>query len=159
MAGWVVETLQTNGLAGVFIFVLIAANAAQWMAAKGKDRALKALHEQRAAERETLVTLLERANAAQATTAAVTSERNEVIDRLSGAIMAQTNSNDRLGDRIDNQTDITKEKLGDIRHVIDATGESYRVLNGIVAEVRSVLGLLCGKVDGVAVDIKAGNRK
>lgn len=158
MDGWMVEALKGYGLAGVFIFVLIGANAAQWMAGKAKDRALKVLYEQRAAERETLVTLLERANAAQTTTAAVTAERNEVIDRLSGAIMAQTNSNDRLGDRIANQTEMTKEKLGDVRHVIDATGESYRVLNGLVAEIRNGLLTLCSKVDAVAVDVKAGNR-
>jgi phage I-like protein len=158
MDGWVFETLKSSGLAGVFIFVLIGANAAQWLAAKAKDRTLKALHEQRSIERETLVKLLERANAAQATTAAVTSERNEVIDRLSGAIMSQANSNERLGDRVANQTETTREKLGDIRHVIEATGESYRVLNGLVAEIRNALVILGGKVDAVAVDVKAGNR-
>ena len=152
------EVLKGYGLAGIFIFVLIGANAAQWVAGKAKDRALKALHEQRSVERETLVKLLERANAAQATTAEVTAERNEVIDRLSGAITAQANSNERLSDRIASQTEMTKERLGDVRHVIDATGESYRVLNGLVAEIRNAVNLLGGKVDGVAVDVKAGLR-
>lgn len=152
------EVLKGYGLAGIFIFVLIGANAAQWVAGKAKDRALKALHEQRSVERETLVKLLERANAAQATTAEVTAERNEVIDRLSGAITAQANSNERLSDRIASQTEMTKERLGDVRHVIDATGEFYRVLNGLVAEIRNAVNLLGGKVDGVAVDVKAGLR-
>lgn len=158
MDGWVVETLKAYGLAGVFIFVLIGANAAQWMAAKAKDRALKALNEQRTVERETLVKLLERANAVQATTADVTAKRNEVMNALSGTIMAQASANDRLGDRVSLQTEMFKEKLGDVRHVIDATGESYRVLNGIVTEIRNAVLSVGGKVDAIAVDVKAQGR-
>lgn len=158
MDGWVVETLKANGLAGIFIFALMMANIAQWRAGKAKDGALKKLHEQRAVERETLVTLLERANTAQATTAEVTAKRNDVMNALSVAISAQANSNDRLGDKVSGQADMFKEKLGDLRHVIDATGESSRVLNGIVTDVRNALVMLAGKVDSVAVDVKAGNR-
>lgn len=158
MPDWIIEILKTNGLAGVFIFVLIGANTAQWMTGKAKDRALKVLHEQRAVERETLVTLLERANAAQATTAEVTAKRNEVMNALSVQITAQANSNDRLGERVSSQAEMFKEKLVDVKHVIDATGESYRVLNGIVSDIRNALMLLGGKVDAVAVDVKTGNR-
>jgi hypothetical protein len=158
MEGWALEALKPLGLAGVFIFVLITANIAQWRAGKAKDGALKKLHEQRAVERETLVTLLERANTAQATTAEVTAKRNEVMNALSVEIAAQANSNDRLGDKVANQTEMFKEKLGDFKHVIDATGESSRVLNGLVTEIRNGLMTLAGKIDAVAVDVKAGNR-
>jgi hypothetical protein len=122
MDGWVVETLKANGLAGVVIFLLVGAVIALWQMNKSKDRDLKKLHEQRAVERENLVLLLERANTAAATTAQVTSERNEVIDRLSGAITSHANSNERLGERVTLQTEMFKEKLGDVKHVIDATG-------------------------------------
>jgi hypothetical protein len=158
MDGWVVETLKINGLAGVFIFVLVSANIAQWLAGKAKDRALKVLYEQRAVERETLVTLLERATTAQVTTAEVTAKRNEVMNALSVAISVQANSNDRLGDKVSGQAEMFKEKLGDVKHVIDSTGESYRVLNGLVTEIRNSVVTLCGQVTSVAVDIKAGNR-
>lgn len=158
MDGWVVETLKANGLAGVCIFLLVGAVIALWQMNKAKDRQISKLHAERAVERETLVTLMERSTAAGATTAAVTKERNEVIDRLSTAIMAQTNSSDRLADRVANHAETTKDKLSDVRHVIDATGESYRVLNGLVAEIRNLMVSVCGKVDAVAVDVKAGNR-
>lgn len=158
MDGWVIETLKANGLAGVVIFLMISAMIALWQMYKAKDRQLTKLHDQRAAERETLVTLLERANTAQATTAAVTAARNEVMDRLSGAIMSHANSNDRLGDRVASQAEMFKDKLNDVKHVIDATGESYRVLNGLVAEIRNTQLTLCGKIDSVAVEVKAGNR-
>lgn len=158
MDGWVVETLRSNGLAGVFIFVALMANIAQWRAGRAKDNALKKLHEQRAVERDTLVTLLERANTAQATTAQVTATRNEVMDRLSVTISQQANSNDRLGDKVSLQAEMFKEKFGDLKHVIDATGESYRVLNGLVAEIRNGQTSLGAKVDAVAIEVKAGNR-
>jgi hypothetical protein len=158
MDGWVNEILKANGLAGVFIFVLVSANIAQWLAGKAKDRALKVLYEQRAVERETLVTLLERATTAQVTTAEVTAKRNEVMNALSVAISVQANSNDRLGDKVSGQAEMFKDKLGDLRHVIGATGETNRVLNGIVTDMRNAIILLSGQVTAVAVDIKAGNR-
>lgn len=156
MEGWFIEVLKANGLAGAFIFVLASANVAQWRAGRAKDKENKDLHAQRAAERETLVQLLERANTAQNTTAEVTAKRNEIMNDLSGAIMAQANSNDRLSDRVSGQAEMFKEKLGDFKHVVDSFGESNRVVTGILRDISGGLSTLVGKVDGV--DRKLGTR-
>jgi hypothetical protein len=154
MEAWIVEILKQYGLAGAVIFCLVLVVIAQSRTIRERDIRLAGLHEQRARERERLVELLEAANTAQRLTADTTAKRNEIMDDLAGAIVAQANSSDRLNDRVAGQAEMFKDKFNDVRHVIDATGESYRVLNGLVTEIRNVLSLLTGQVASVAVDVK-----
>lgn len=154
MEGWIVDILKGYGLAGAVIFALVLVVIAQRQTIKEKDARIDAFHAQRAAEREKLVELLAGANAAQHMTAQATTDRNDIMDELASAIIAQANASDRLNDRVAGQAEMFKEKFNDVRHVIDATGESYRVLNGLVTEIRNGLNMLVTQVASVAVDVK-----
>jgi uncharacterized protein YukE len=155
MDGWVVETLKANGLAGVMIFLLVAAVVALWQMNKAKDRQLKELHAQRATERETLVRLLEGANTAATVTANATEKRNEIMDDLGHALNAQANAVERYDDRVKSQAEMLKEKFSDFRHVVDSFGESNRVSSGLLAEIRNAIVKLESVVNQMAVTIAA----
>jgi F0F1-type ATP synthase membrane subunit b/b' len=141
LPSWVDEALKANGLAGVFIFILIIAIVAVVKLflgiLKSRDKEIKELHEQRAQERETLVKLLESANTAQRITADATSKRTELMNDQTEAVMSLANSNERLNDRFASHTEMTKERLSAIREIIGSTGESTRILNGIVTDIRN----------------------
>ncbi len=163
MPDWAIAILKTNGLAGVFIFVLLLSITAMAKMLLAKDKQLKVLHEQRAQERESLVKLMERGIEAQRMMAEATEKRSEMMDKFSAAIMVQANSQERLNDRVAGQAEMFKEKLGDFKHVVDSFGESNRVMSGLVAEVRNlILALgqnvdrLGQKVDSVAILIVPG---
>lgn len=155
MDGWVVETLKANGLAGVMIFLLVAAVVALWQMNKAKDRQLKELHAQRATERETLVRLLEGANTAATVTANATEKRNEIMDDLGHALSSQANAVERYDDRVKGQAEMLKEKFSDFRHVVDSFGESNRVSSGLLAEIRNAIVKLESAINQVAVTVAA----
>jgi hypothetical protein len=155
MDPWIVEILKGYGLAGVVIVGLVTVVIAQSRTIKGRDAELKALHEQRAVEREKLVALLAGANDAQRITSEVTAKRNEIMEDIAGAMMTQANANDRFGDKVASQAEMLKEKFGDFKHVVDSFGESNRVLTGLVAEVRNVLIGMGTKVDGLPAAVSA----
>ena len=153
MDGWVVETLKANGLAGVMIFLLVAAVVALWQMNKAKDKQLRELHAQRATERETLVRLLEGANTAATVTANATEKRNEIMDDLGKALTSQANAVERYDDRVKGQAEMLKEKFADFRHVVDAFGESNRVISGLISDVRTAVGRLETAINQMAVTV------
>lgn len=155
MDGWIIDILKGYGLAGVVIACLVAVVIAQNRTIKGRDDELKALHEQRAVEREKLVALLAGANEAQRITSEVTAKRNEIMEGIAGAMLTQANANDRFGDKVAGQTDMFKERLGDFKHVVDSFGESNRVLTGLVAEVRNLLLSMGTKIDAMPAAVGA----
>lgn len=155
MDGWIIDILKGYGLAGAVIACLVAVVIAQNRTIKGRDDELKALHEQRAVEREKLVALLAGANEAQRITSEVTAKRNEIMEGIAGAMLTQANANDRFGDKVAGQTEMFKERLGDFRHVVDSFGESNRVLTGLVAEVRNILLGMGPKIDAIPTSVAA----
>lgn len=153
MDAWIVDILKGYGLAGAVIAGLVGVVIAQNRTIKGRDSELKALHEQRAVEREKLVALLAGANDAQRITSEVTAKRNEIMEDIAGAMMTQANASDRFGDKVAGQAEMFKEKFGDFKHVVDSFGESNRVLTGLVAEVRNVLIGMGTKIDAIPAAI------
>jgi hypothetical protein len=155
MDAWVVEILKGYGLAGVVIAGLVAVVVAQNRTIKGRDVEIKALHEQRAVEREKLVALLSGANEAQRITSEVTAKRNEIMEGIAGALLTQANANDRFGDKVENQAEMLKERFDDFKHVVDSFGESNRVISGLVAEVRNLLIAMGVKIDTMPASVGA----
>lgn len=149
MEAWAIDILKGYGLAGIVIALLVGVVMWQARAIAAKDADLKALHGQRASEREKLMELLADAQNAQRITAEVTSKRNEIMEDLADAMTTQANSSDRMGDKVVNQTEMFKERLGDFKHVIDSFGESNRVMTGLVSEVRNLLVGMGVKVDAL----------
>lgn len=147
MDAWIVEILKGYGLAGAVIACLVGAVIAQSRTIRGRDDELKALHEQRAAEREKLATLMAGANEVQRITSEVTARRNQIMEEIAGAMLTQANSNDRFGDKVAAQAEMFKEKFGDFKHVVDSFGESNRVMTGLVSEIRNVLIGMGMKID------------
>jgi hypothetical protein len=152
--GWVNEILKSYGLAGAFIFVLLAAVSVQWRTIASKDKQLRELHAQRATERETLVRLLESANTAATVTANATEKRNEIMDDLGRALTSQANAVERYDDRVKGQAEMLKEKFSDFRHVVDAFGESNRVISGLISDIRNAIVQLESAINQMAVKIQ-----
>lgn len=153
MDAWIVDILKGYGLAGAVIFGLVAIVFAQNRTINGRDAELKALHEQRAVEREKLVLLLAGANEAQRITSEVTAKRNEIMEDIASAMTTQANANDRFGDKVAGQTEMFKERLGDFKHVVDSFGESNRVLSGLSAEIRNILIGMGMKIDAIGTAV------
>lgn len=152
---WVNEILKNNGLAGAFIFVLLAAIAALAKVIKSKDRDLKELHAERAREREQLVRLAEGANTTGMVTANATERRNEIMAELGKALSGQANAVERYEDRVQSQAKMLEEKFSDFRHVVDAFGESNRVNSGLIAEVRNALLTLTTAVNQLSITVQS----
>lgn len=165
MADWVVDILKTYGLAGVVIFALAITVGVLWQRLAKRDEEIsalrdrhaeemKAIHAQRADEREKLGALLEGVSAMQRVTNEVANKRNEIMDDLAVAMTAQASAIDRQSERQTVLFEHVKEKLGDFKHVVDSFGESNRVISGLLAEVRNAVTTLGGEVRAVAVDVK-----
>lgn len=152
---WVNEILKNNGLAGAFIFVLLAAIAALAKVIKSKDSDLKELHAERAREREQLVRLAEGANTTGMVTANATERRNEIMAELGKALSGQANAVERHEDRVQSQAKMLEEKFSDFRHVVDAFGESNRVNSGLIAEVRNALLTLTTAVNQLSITVQS----
>lgn len=152
---WVNEILKNNGLAGAFIFVLLAAIAALAKVIKSKDSDLKELHAERAREREQLVRLAEGANTTGMVTANATERRNEIMAELGKALSGQANAVERYEDRVQSQAKMLEEKFSDFRHVVDAFGESNRVNSGLIAEVRNALLTLTTAVNQLSITVQS----
>ena len=159
MEAWAIDTLKGYGLAGIVIAALVMVVIWQARGRAAQDLELQKLHGQRAAERERLIELLADAQNAQRITAEVTSKRNEIMEELADAMTTQANANDRMGDRVSGQTEMFKERLGDFRHVIDAFGESNRVMTGLVSEVRNLVVQMGVKVDALPGIIRDVSRR
>jgi hypothetical protein len=86
MESWIVDILKGYGLAGAVIACLVVVVIAQSRTIKGRDEEIKALHEQRAVEREKLVALLAGANEAQRITSEVTAKRSEIMEEIADAM-------------------------------------------------------------------------
>jgi hypothetical protein len=153
MDAWIIDILKSYGLAGVVIFGLVGVVIRQSGTIKGKDADLTALHAQRAAEREKLAELLAGVQEAQRITAEVTAKRNEIMEDWAMAMVTQANANDRLGDKVANQAEMFKQKLGDFKHVVDSFGESNRVVTGILSEIRNLLIAAGVKIDAMPAAI------
>jgi hypothetical protein len=153
MPDWAITVLKQGGIWGVFIFVLLAGIA--WLAKVTimQSKNLRALHEQRATEREKLVQLLESGIDAQRMTTTATDRRTEMMERLSNAIMTQANGNDRLNDRVMSQAEMFKDKFVEVKHVVDAFGEAHRVNSGLLSEVRNLAVGHGTKMDAIMVAI------
>jgi hypothetical protein len=146
MPAWVLTTLGGNGLAGVFIFVLLCAALGLWAAYKSKDRELKKLHEERALEREAMARLLEQNNNSSAAVAAATDRRNEVMMAMAQALSAMTNALDKYDDRVKMQATMLAEKFSNFHHVVDSFGESNRTITGLISEIRNLMTSLMAEM-------------
>lgn len=158
MDAWVVEILKTYGLAGVVIIALAAVCGILWRRIVAKDTELAKLNTERADERAEFVKLIEIGNSAALLRANAAERQNVVLGGLGTAITEQSGEIERYHDRVESQAEMLKEKFADFRHVVDSFGESNRVVSGLIAEVRSVLGRLEAAVNQVAIAIAAQGR-
>lgn len=139
MPTWVLTTLGSNGLGGVFIFFLILGLGGLWLAYKAKDRELRRLHDQRAHEREAMAKLLEQNHSSAAAVASATEKRNDVMNAMALALSAMTHAVDKYDERVKMQAAMLAEKFSDFHHVVDSFGESNRVISGTLSEVRNMM--------------------
>jgi hypothetical protein len=136
--GWVINALGSSGLAGAFVFILVGAVTGLWLALKAKDAELKLLHDARALEREAMAKMIEQDSASSFAMTAATEKKNDVIMTMSNVIVSLTSALDKYEERVELQASMLAEKFSDFRHVVDAFGESNRVISGTLAEVRNM---------------------
>lgn len=158
MSPWVAEILKSYGLAGLVILALAGTCVVLWRQLVAKDAEIGRLNAERAEEREQFVKLIETGNGAALLRASAAERQNVVLGSLGTAITTQSGEIERYHDRVENQAEMLKEKFADFRHVVDSFGESNRVVSGLVAEVRNVLGRLEGAVNQVAIAVAAQGR-
>lgn len=139
MPAWVLQVLGANGLAGVFIFVLLSAAVGLWFAYSAKDRELRKLYSQRAMEREAMAKLLEQNNSSSAAVAAATEKRNDVMMAMAQALSAMTASLEKYDERVKMQAAMLADKFSSFHHVVNSFGESNRTITGTISEVRNLM--------------------
>lgn len=131
---WIVNILQNYGLAGVVIFVL---GLIVWVMYKSSVEVNNA----RLGERDILIKAIEANTQAARENAKATEDSNVVNKALADAITAQAATAQLFMQKIEMNNDSIKEKLADIKLVIDAMSQATLVANGTLRDIqRKVIG-------------------
>ncbi len=137
MSELVTGTLKEMGAAGAAISVLLTAVAALSGAVVFQWRQANQINGLRLKERDALNKALSDNTAAINGMTRATEERNRVTQELADAIALQASAFERVNDRVGFYHEDNKEKLSDIRKVVESMAEAVRVNTGMVTEVRN----------------------
>jgi hypothetical protein len=137
MSEFVNSTLKEMGVAGAAISVLLTAVSGLVAAVVFQWRQANKVYGFRLAERDTLNKALTDNTAAINAMVRATEERNRVTQELAAAIAKQATAFERVNDRLEFYHEDNREKLTDIRKVIEVMSEAVRVNTGMVTDVRN----------------------
>nr|DAH82758.1 MAG TPA: ATP synthase [Caudoviricetes sp.] len=133
MPDWIIATLKGMGVPGAIIFVLLNTIAVMGIVIKVLWKKYTDLNDERRIERAAFLEAMAKKSASDLELARSHEERNDIEAELGEAFKAQAGAFDRVNDRVELFHEDNRDKLKDIRIVVESLAEGFRTLASAVA--------------------------
>jgi uncharacterized protein HemX len=137
MSEFVTAILKSMGVAGAAISILLTTITLLGTVIVALWKQNNAHNKARLSEREALIKIVESNNTALNRNSDATEERNRVTQELADAIGKQAAAFEMVNQRVEFYHSDNRDKLSDVRKVIDSMSDALRVNTGMVTDVRN----------------------